>query len=464
MRHIRSVLVPAVLALLAGCVPHSPFMRDNSQTRGPIAPPDAATLVRSLNDNAARLESVECLSLAIDAREGNQPVGLTGMMSCQKPRNFRLQANLFGSPAVDMGSNRDEFWYWISKADPPYLIHCAYQDLATGKVYLPFPFQPDWVLETLGMATCNPEGKYQVKMVTRTDLQLIEETVSSQGQPVRKVTVFDLTRQSSGSPQVKAHILQDAAGKDICMANILDVRTDKVSGAMLPYRLTLVWPEQKVQMTLKLDSVRINQLTDQTRVARLFTRPQLENVRSVDLAQLQQARPTGLVQRVSGPARRLFLLLYPRLNLPLHRRRALDVLAQLLAGARQDWADTVDRDAQLRADLLVGAAFEVVQPYHLALLARQLAKDLFHFLEALLADLGPRHLLGLRRGLPAVRARLHLAGRHLPRQFVDAGAARNHGQIRGQAALAAELAQHGVVVGDNLQQDFSSQVLDVLRP
>src|SRR5689334_926059 len=42
----------------------------------------------------------------------------------------------------------------------------------------------------------------------------------------------------------------------------------------------------------------------------------------------------------------------------MHRRRALDPLAHLLAGAGQDGADAVDRDVQLGADLLVGATFQ----------------------------------------------------------------------------------------------------------
>jgi hypothetical protein len=301
MRQIRSALTLSVLLLSAGC--HWPnFHPDPStQSRGPVPTPDAAALVGYLNDNAKRVQSLECASLTIDAREGIQTVGLTGMMSCQKPRNLRLQATLFGSPAVDMGSNDTEFWYWISKADPPYLVHCSYQDLATGNVYLPFPFQPDWVMEALGMAEYNPQGKYQVK-ASRTEVDLIEETVSSQGKPVRKVTVFDLNKATNGTPQVKAHVLQDSGGREICSARITEVQYDKASQGAIPYRVTLYWPEQKMQMTLRLDSVKVNALTDQNRIARLFSRPQLQDVRSLDLARIQ-ARPTGMVQRVSGPAR-----------------------------------------------------------------------------------------------------------------------------------------------------------------
>ena len=72
-------------------------------------------------------------------------------------------ADVLGKSAVDIGSNNDEFWYWISQDNPPYLYHCAYKDLATGKVNVPFPFQPDMVVAALGIAEYDPKGKYELR-------------------------------------------------------------------------------------------------------------------------------------------------------------------------------------------------------------------------------------------------------------------------------------------------------------
>jgi hypothetical protein len=53
-------------------------------------------------------------------------------------------------------------------------------------------------------------------------------------------------------------------------------------------------------MTMVLKSVRVNAI-DANRAQVLFSRPQMSNVQTIDLARLQQpARPTGYVQRVSG--------------------------------------------------------------------------------------------------------------------------------------------------------------------
>jgi hypothetical protein len=267
----------------------------------PSRTPEAAELVRYLNDNAGRMQSLQCNDVSINVKDGSlRPIpGLSGIMSCQKPQNLRLQARVMGTPAVDMGSNNDEFWFWVSQNDPPALMHCSYQDLARGNVNLPFPFSPDWILEALGMKEYNPNGNYQVRVTEKT-VELSEQTTSLQGQPVTKVTVFDRASVSTSRPQVRAHRLLDTKGTVIYSADILKTQSDTVTGVVVPYQVSLAWPVQKLQMSMKLDEVRVNSI-DASRAQVLFSRPQMPHVQSIDLARLQQpARPTGYVQRVSG--------------------------------------------------------------------------------------------------------------------------------------------------------------------
>ena len=106
-------------------------------------------------------------------------------MICQKPRNFRLSAKALGNTAADLGSNDREFWFWISKNEPPYLYHCSYEDYARG-VRMPLPFQPDWIVEALGVGEYDPAKNYRV-VPSGAGVDLVEET-TSQGQPVRKIT------------------------------------------------------------------------------------------------------------------------------------------------------------------------------------------------------------------------------------------------------------------------------------
>src|SRR5437868_9241594 len=143
------VLSPAValgaLLLLGGCTNDSKwgFLRNSRDTtRLPSETPTTVQLVGYLNQNAQKVRSLECLDLDLDCHQGLQSFGLRGKLVCEQPHKFRLIADALGNRAVDMGSNDQEFWYWISKAEPPYLVHCSYEDLKRGTARMPFPFQP----------------------------------------------------------------------------------------------------------------------------------------------------------------------------------------------------------------------------------------------------------------------------------------------------------------------------------
>src|SRR3954467_12183339 len=116
--HAKWMLGAALLlCVLVGCNHTNLIPRDDKiKSPPPDTLPDVPALVRYMNNNANLVQAVESTSLAINCSQGAQSVGIDGMMVCQKPRNFRLSAKAFGNPVADIGSNNDEFWYWISKA------------------------------------------------------------------------------------------------------------------------------------------------------------------------------------------------------------------------------------------------------------------------------------------------------------------------------------------------------------
>jgi hypothetical protein len=308
MRRLSLAVTLSGLFLVLGCngTKWNLFRRDTPAETTAAPAPSAAALVYYLNDNASRIQSLQCKSLDLQCNQGIRTVGLRGQMVCQTPRNFRLSAQLFGKQEIDMGSNNEEFWYWIARGDP-YQIHCSHQALADGKVKrLPFPVQPDWIMEALGLAKYGPAEQYQVAVKERT-VELVQRTRSPQGNPIRKVTVFRRGRAPEGSPQVLAHVLIDeTSNKEICSAQVLRVQIDRGTGAIVPQKVVLVWPEGKVRLTMTLDELTVN-----GQIARpdlLFVRRPLSNVRSYDLAQGRvDAEPTS-IRRVDarswGPASR----------------------------------------------------------------------------------------------------------------------------------------------------------------
>jgi hypothetical protein len=281
-----------LLPFFLGCN-HTPVIRDRGgpPPAGPNAKPDVPALVNYLNLNAQKVQSVRA-KVDIDCKQGRQAAGLGGMLACVKPLDFRLKADVLGKPAVDIGSNKEEFWYWISQAPGPYVYHCSYRDLSTGKVNLPFPFQPDMVVAALGIAEYDPNAKYELKEYPKA-VALIQDATGPTGQKVKRITVFNRFQAAPGQPQVLEHVLQDLRGKVICRATVQRVTVDRATNATIPTTVTIQWPEQELTMKLMLSDVRTN-VVDQASAARLFQRGDLTAHESFDLARGVVDTPGGV--------------------------------------------------------------------------------------------------------------------------------------------------------------------------
>jgi hypothetical protein len=205
-------------------------------------------------------------------------------MVTNKPRNFRLKAQTLGNEMVDLGSNDQEFWYWISKANPPYQVYCSYKDFKEGRVrQMPFPFQPEWVMESLGLGPYGPPEKYQVEN-DRDTVKLVERTTSPEGKAVKKVIVFKRNRVSPPQAQVTDYLLlDDVSGKEICAAHIREAQLDKGTNAIVPKRLELRWPEEKMRVDMYMGASTVNSQV----LPQMFTRQTSSNIQSFNLAQMR---------------------------------------------------------------------------------------------------------------------------------------------------------------------------------
>ena len=294
MRRFAVLAGLGAVVLAAGC--RRELTPDPPSPAVTTAKPSAEQLVAYMNQNAQLVQSIKSTRLEIDAKEGREGVGLTGTLFCQKPRDFRLRATLMGQPAVDIGSNNDEFWFYISKGpdqDGVARVHyCSYNDMAAGKARMPFPFQPDMIVAALGMGEYDPKKEYTIREDAKT-YSLVEQAVSAQGDRVQKVTVFNRVQVGPGKPQVLAHILLDDKGNEICRASVLEVQTVQIDSkkVALPQRVQLIWRPQQIEMTMRLYDTQVNSI-DAPHAAKLFSRADLSGIPSANLAQGPD-RPTG---------------------------------------------------------------------------------------------------------------------------------------------------------------------------
>jgi hypothetical protein len=309
MRQVMTGLALGSLLLLSGCSGFNPRPRPDGGGGGGVArqsrwdgrQPTAAYLVGYLNETTAQMQALSCERVDLDCTADGQSGSANGRLDCQKPRNFRLTARVVGQPLVDIGSNDQEFWYWISKANPPYVVHCSHEALNRGGIRMPFPFQPDMVLAALGMTECDPRKQYDVRVNAQT-VELLEPTRSPRGDQVYKVTVFQRSPASGDQPQVVAHLLRDPQGREICRATVTQVTRDSRTGVELPRRIQFDWPEHKIKLKMKLDGMRIVPPNPEL-TASLYSRRNLASQPAFDLERMQPDSPTGHVQRVGVPPR-----------------------------------------------------------------------------------------------------------------------------------------------------------------
>jgi len=255
--------------------------------------PSAEQLISYLNKQADHLESIETRSLDIDVKAQGSTVSLDGSLYCQKPRNFKLVGRKLGMEQVLVGSNADRFWFYVKQDPSNALFHCSYTDFEKG-VDLPYPFDPEWVLEALGMARITAGENTKVEE-DRGHYKLIEET-TLRGQKVKKLTVFHKGNSRDSQPQIVSRSMVDVAtGKTLCTAVIKEVsRIPAERGDGLPPRyvvcprvIQLEWPQQDTKMTLDLGKMTVNRGISQDQ----FDMPSV-GAKQVDLGKY---RPAGRV-------------------------------------------------------------------------------------------------------------------------------------------------------------------------
>ena len=268
---------------------------------GAVAPKTREELVSYLNRQADALTTVKYPRVLIDVKAGKESFTLNdSSLICSKSRNFSLVGGKAVVPGdiVNAGSNDTEFWVYNRFGDPKY-IFCSHADFERGTAQLPFPFDPDWALQALGMSSYDPNRPYKVDTDPATrEHRLSYESTTPQGATVKRTVVFAADAMGERLPQVRRHLIADANGQPIATADIKDVVTlsagrgksgDKDVMVQIPTEVVLEWPQQQFRMKLQLRSPKVNETIPPDEARDLFTRPTIAGVTPVNLTSLQSS-------------------------------------------------------------------------------------------------------------------------------------------------------------------------------
>lgn len=312
MNRFRLILVAAVLCPSVGCE----WMKQHGIGKNIGADKDGGRdrelrkvapeeLVGYLNDRADRLQSItnaDVRMLAVD-RSGlvpTPPITLRGELFAVQPRNFKLTGT---GGAIDikmfLGSNDQQFWVYakMPTVDPMY-VFASHSDFEAGKARIPggVPFEPEWVLQTLGMAHLPATNQYApVKLDANARTYTLSwPATTPNGVSVVKEIVFDADPATGTKPQVKKHVVRDTKGKTLCYAEVKEAKTVQTGAAdakgqplavQYPTTVVLRWEEpQKFELKLEVLTAQINHPLTPEEAKRHFSRPNVAGTTPVDLA------------------------------------------------------------------------------------------------------------------------------------------------------------------------------------
>ena len=310
MRRIAfSLTFLVALGLVTGCAWLDKWKDPKPGSTGPLKPKKAEELVAQLNRQSDAIQTVRYDDVSLRATIPGSPFVpalRSGLMVAQKPKNFRMQSGFaLGGDQLDIGSNSQEFWMYVKQPKPTFLF-CSHADFPKVQDDLPVPFEPDWVLQALGMATFDPNRKYEVETSEKSRAYYLKyEDTTPAGQKVMKVTEF-AADVSDTQPKIRKHLiltqtksgLQTLMSAEIHKVTVLeagvDPQTNLRTTVQVPTQVTLEWPQQKVTLALTLGKAQLNTREE----AKLFSKPaSIDNASPVNLADFRtNGSSSGLIR------------------------------------------------------------------------------------------------------------------------------------------------------------------------
>ncbi len=257
----------------------------------PRALPPTASLqqvINVVNDNSARVQTVSTTraSLLVPGAPS-----LNANIAFSRPRSFRLVAQKFIGPEVDMGSNDEQLWFWVKHSPSPAMFYCRHADFGASAARQVIPVEPEWLIAAMGVVTIDPNDEIRGPTPVGKNRLEIQTRSKTSTDGISKITIIDDTR----GVVLEEHVY-DAQRNRLASAVLSKHVRDPVSGVTLPRHVEIQMPPSNLNLTIDMSDVQINQLT--TTTPDLFNRPSYSGYPEVDLA-----HPNGqLTPNANGPS------------------------------------------------------------------------------------------------------------------------------------------------------------------
>ena len=272
----------AISASLIGCT--SKFGLRKCELAADTPTPE---LIAHLNRNIDQINAWQSTHVTITPHGMMGMVRLSANLAVERPRNFRLQASIPTGNVVDLGSNDERFWCWVRNEDEPMIITARHERLAAAQQQLSMPFEPDWLIETLGLIPIE-ESEVEVEKHPTDPKRVFlrRRRKAPDGTSVELVSTVDTC-----NGVIVEHSLADRSGRIVALASLGEHERDGKSGIVLPHYVELAWPSAKMGLKIRMGAIEIN---PESLSANLFKMPEIANCPVNDIGgETQQAVHTG---------------------------------------------------------------------------------------------------------------------------------------------------------------------------
>jgi len=256
--------------------------------------PTLEQVIEVVNRNNSQIQSFSTNRASIS---GSGFPSLRASVAFQRPQRFRLRAEtgLTGTE-FDLGSNDELFWFWVRRNQPPAMYYCRHDQYDISPARQMTPFDPQWLIETLGITEFDPglphQGPYTLPN-DRLQIRTIRETPEG---PVTKITILDGLQG-----WILEQHLFDAQRQLLASSIASRHRRDPLSGLVMPRVVQINCPAAQMTMRIDLGNVEINRLSGDP--GSLWSMPSYPDAPLVDIGDPNFRPPAPASARVTTTRR-----------------------------------------------------------------------------------------------------------------------------------------------------------------
>lgn len=223
-------------------------------------------LVDSINDENFKIRTLSYENFKIDIKD--MVFSARANLSYEKENNFRMTSSSIAGKELDIGMNKEYFWFWSRRTNPQKLYYAKNEE--ASKTRLRSPFNPVWLKSCTGI---NEIDKKDVQTGREGDFVYVRKIIQTSEGIVKKTILID--------PRIKKVIgnyLHKMNGEIIVSNEILKFK--EANGFLIPSKIKTIWHEENFVMEWSIKKIEVNSEINKNN----FSMP--KNIEKINMAEM----------------------------------------------------------------------------------------------------------------------------------------------------------------------------------